>query len=82
MDTNCTGPFSHPSHVCKKNPVFLFRKLHSEIRYNIIIMWLFAVRLSKLVNYDLDPNYRGTIKLLTLESDFKCLSVIDPLTFA
>ena len=33
MDTNCTGPFSHPSHVCKKNPVFLFRKLHSEIRW-------------------------------------------------
>ena len=37
------------------------RKNKVHIFYYIIIKWLFAVRLSKPVKFDLDPNYRGTI---------------------
>ena len=29
--------------------------------HNIIVKWLFAVCLSKIENYDLDPNYRCAI---------------------
>ena len=60
-----------------------FKTDHNSPYNNIIIKWLFAVRLSKIENYDLDPNYRGAIlNFWPWGVKLSAIRLIDPLTFA